>query len=119
MNKKILVVDDEEGILEEIKGFFREEGFQVETARTGEEAIQTLREQDLSLVMIDLKLPDMSGLLVLKMAKEIHPRTKVIVNTGYVDQNLIDQAQELGCDLFLHKPFDLFRLKEEIERLVA
>ncbi len=117
--KKLLIVDDEDGIVEEIADFFREEGFEVHKAHTGEEAIQALRSTGPHLVMIDLKLPDMSGLLVLKVAKEINPRIKAIVNTGYVDQNMIDQAQELGCDVFLHKPFDLVKLKEEIDRLVG
>ncbi len=117
--KKLLIVDDEDGIVEELVDFFQAEGYEVHSAATGEEAIQALRAQSPHLAMIDLKLPDMSGLLVLKVAKDINPRIKVIVNTGYVDQNLVDQAEQLGCDVFLHKPYDLLRLKEEIDRLVA
>lgn len=119
MVKRLLIVDDEEGILEEIEDFFTDEGFEVRGARTGEEAIQLIRDKMPHLIMIDLKLPDMSGLLVLKVAKELNPRIKAIVNTGYVDQNMIDQAEQLGCDVFLHKPFDLLKLKEEVDRLVA
>jgi CheY-like chemotaxis protein len=117
--KKVLVVDDEDGIIEELKSFFTEEGYNVHCARTGEEALKILRNEGPHMAMIDLKLPDMSGLLVLKVAKEMNPAIKVIVNTGYVDQNLIDQADELGCDVFLYKPFDLIRLKDELDRLVG
>lgn len=118
MQRKLLIVDDEDGIVEELVDFFSDEGFAVKSAHTGEEAIQSLRSEGPDLVLLDLKLPDMSGLLVLKVAKEMNPRIKVIVNTGYVDPNMIDQAEQLGCDVFLHKPFDLFRLKEEVDRLL-
>ena len=119
MPAKLLVVDDENGILEEIKAYFEEEGFQVFIADSGEEGIQLLKREKPDVLLVDMKLPDMSGLLVLKVAKESSPLTKVIVNTGYVDQVLIDQAEELGRDVFLQKPFDLVRLREEIEKLLG
>ena len=119
MPAKLLVVDDENGILEEVKGFFEEEGYQVFVADSGEEGIQLLKREKPDVLLVDMKLPDMSGLLVLKVAKESSPLTKVIVNTGYVDQVLIDQAEELGRDVFLQKPFDLMCLKKEIERLLG
>ena len=119
MPAKLLVVDDENGILEEVKSYFEEEGFQVFVADSGEEGIQILKREKPDVLLVDMKLPDMSGLLVLKVAKEASPLTKVIVNTGYVDQVLIDQAEELGRDVFLQKPFDLVRLKEEVERLLG
>ena len=119
MPAKLLVVDDESGILEEIKAFFEEEGFQVFAADSGEEGIQILKREKPDVLLVDMKLPDMSGLLVLKVAKETSPLTKVIVNTGYVDQALIDQAEELGRDVYLQKPFDLVRLKKEVEQLLG
>lgn len=119
MPAKLLVVDDENGILEEVQTFFEEEGYQVFVADSGEEGIQLLKREKPDILLVDMKLPDMSGLLVLKVAKEFSPLTKVIVNTGYVDQVLIDQAEELGRDVFLQKPFDLLCLKKEIERLLG
>ena len=119
MPAKILVIDDENGILEEIQSFFEEEGFQVFIADNGEEGIQLLKREKPDVVLVDMKLPDMSGLLILKIAKESSPLTKVIVNTGYVDQAIIDQAEELGRDVFLQKPFDLLLLEKEIERLLG
>jgi DNA-binding response OmpR family regulator len=119
MPAKLLVVDDESGILDEIKSFFEEEGFQVFVADSGEQGIQVLKREKPDVLLLDMKLPDMSGLLVLKVAKESSPLTKVIVNTGYVDQALIDQAEELGRDVFLQKPFDLALLKREIEQLLG
>ena len=114
---KLLIVDDEEGIIEELVGFFQEEGFDVSAATDGERGIQLLKSENPDLCLLDLKLPDMSGLLVLKIAKETCPNIKVIVNTGYVDQRLVDQANELKCYIFMHKPFDLFELKQKIDEL--
>ncbi len=119
MPAKLLIVDDENGILDEVKEFFEEEGFQVFAADSGEEGIQLLKREKPDVLILDMKLPDMSGLLVLKVAKESSPLTKVIVNTGYIDQNLIDQAEEMGRDVFLQKPFDLECLRREINRLLG
>ena len=119
MPAKLLVVDDENEILEEVKTFFEEEGFQVFTADNGEDGIAILKREKPELLLLDMKLPDMSGLLVLKICKEASPLTRVIVNTGYVDQVLIDQAEELGRDIFLHKPFDLEYLRREVNKLLG
>lgn len=119
MAAKLLVIDDEDGILEEVKSFFEEEGFVVFAADSGEEGIQILKREKPEVLLLDMKLPDMSGLLVLKICKESSPLTKIIVNTGYVDQVLIDQTEELGRDVFLQKPFDLEILRQEVNRLLG
>ena len=117
--KKILIIDDETGIVEEVKGYFEEEGFEVHTADTGKDGLRILEQERPHLVLLDMKLPDMSGLQILKAAKTQYPEMKVIVNTGYVDQQAIDEAERLGRDCFLQKPFNLERLHEEITRLIG
>lgn len=113
----LVIVDDEAGIVEEVKDFFQEEGYQVYTADSGEQGIEMIRRRKPDIVLIDMKLPDISGIEVLKATKEISPRSKTIVITGYVDQALIDQAEKLGRDAFLQKPFNLETLRSEVERL--
>ena len=117
--KKMLIVDDEPGIVEEVKDFFEEEGFQVATADTGKEGIEQVTKMKPDILLLDMKLPDMSGIEVLKSCKEFSPKTKVIVNTGYVDQNLIDEAERLGRDIFLQTPINLLSPKEEVDRLLV
>ena len=117
--KKLLIVDDETGIVDEVKGFFEEEGFSVATADTAKEGMDALDRDQPDLMMLDMKLPDMSGLAVLKYVKEKYPKVKVIVNTGYVDQAVIDEAEKLGRDAFLQKPFNLERLMEEVTNLIG
>ena len=117
--RKLLIVDDEVGIIDEVKSFFEEEGYEVHTADTGKEGLDAVAAVKPDLLLLDMKLPDMSGLQVLKRCKDISPATKIIVNTGYVDQHLIDEAERLGRDAFLQKPFNLERLKDEIDRLLG
>lgn len=116
--KKLLIIDDEAGIVEEVKAFFEEEGFEVHTADTGKEGIDTLARVQPDLLILDMKLPDMSGLNILRYSKENFPKVKVLVNTGYVDQAVIDEAEKLGRDSFLQKPFNLERLMQEVDALL-
>lgn len=117
--KKLLIIDDESGIVDEVKSFFEEEGYDVLSADTGKEGIERITSNRPDLVIIDMKLPDMSGIQVLRYCKDLFPLIKVIVNTGYVDQNVIDEAERIGRDSFLQKPFNLERLKEEIDTLLG
>ena len=114
----LLIVDDEPGIVAEIKDFFEEEGHRVYTADTAEDGIRLLQDLRPDLLLVDMKLPDQSGLQVLAASKKHSPRTKTIVITGFVDQATIDEAEKLGRDAFLQKPFDLEMLKREIETLL-
>lgn len=115
----MVIVDDEPGIVEEMKVFFEEEGHRVYTADSGEDGIELIQKLKPDVLFIDMKLPDISGLKVLATAKEISPRSKTIVITGYVDQTIIDEAEALGRDAFLQKPFDLDALKAEVDRLLS
>jgi DNA-binding NtrC family response regulator len=116
---KLLIVDDEAGIVDEVKDYFAEEGFEVHTADSGKDGIVLVQSLKPDVLILDMKLPDISGLEVLKVSKEQSPKTKVIVVTGYVDQGMIDKAEQLGRDAFLQKPFDLTFLIDEVNRLLA
>ena len=117
--KRLLIIDDEAGIVEEVEAFFKEEGFEVKTADTAKDGLEAILNFKPHLVVLDIKLPDASGIYVLKSCKEKFPEVKVIVNTGYVDQRIIDESERLGADSFLQKPFNLIRLSDEITRLLA
>ncbi len=115
----ILIVDDEAGIVEEVKAFFEDEGHRVYTADTGEDGIQFVEKLKPDVILIDIKLPDISGLRVLEASKKSSPKTKTIVITGYVDQGIIDEAAKLGRDAFLQKPFNFEVLQGEIRKLLG
>ncbi len=115
---KIVIVDDEAGITEEVADFLREEGYEVHVADTGKDVIEAVKNVKPDVLVLDIKLPDISGIEVLRACKEFSPKSRIIVNTGYVDQNIIDEAEQIGRDTFLQKPFNLVRLKEEIDKLL-
>lgn len=117
--RKLLIIDDEVGIIEEVRDFFAEEGFDVQTADSGKDGIKLIKEFQPDVLILDIKLPDISGLDVLKICKSSSPATKVIVVTGYVDQGIIDEAERLGRDAFLQKPFDLMCIVDEVEKLTG
>ncbi|MFH0985916.1 MAG: response regulator [Candidatus Omnitrophota bacterium] len=119
MKKKILIVDDEAGIVQEIKEFLEEEGYEVHMADSAKAGILLVEEIHPDVILIDVKLPDASGTEVLRFCKEKSPKTKTIMVTGYVDQHLIDEAESIGRDSFLQKPFNLEEILKEIERLTA
>lgn len=116
--KKVLIIDDEVGIVQELREFLKEEGYDVATADTAKEGIRLVEEMKPDLALIDVKLPDASGLEILKVCKEKSPKTRTLMITGYVDQQVIDEAEAAGRDTFLQKPFDLVLLMKEIERLL-
>jgi two-component system response regulator (stage 0 sporulation protein F) len=117
--RKVLIVDDEAGIVQEIKEFLTEEGYEVHTADTAKAGIRLIEEIRPDVILIDVKLPDASGTDVLRACKEKSPTTKTIMVTGYVDQNVMDEAELIGRDTFLQKPFNLVRIVEEIEKLLS
>lgn len=118
MKAKILIVDDEPGIVEEVSSFLAEEGYEIRTADTTGDGIREFQTFKPDLILLDMKLPDQPGMEILKLVKNTSPDTKVIVNTGYVDQKMIDEAEALGRDAFLQKPFNLERLLDEVERVL-
>jgi len=116
--KKILIVDDEVGIVEELRDFLSEEGYEVSVADTAKHGISLVDEAKPDVALIDMKLPDLSGIDVLRYIKENSPGTKTIMMTGYVDQVLINEAENLGRDIFIQKPFDLEEIMQHIGKLV-
>lgn len=117
--KKILIVDDEAGIIQEVKEFLEEEGYEVHTADTAKAGMKLIEEVRPDVILIDIKLPDASGNEVLRFCKERSPKTKTVIVTGYVDQHVMDEAEQLGRDAFLQKPFNLEKIINEIQRLTA
>ena len=115
----VIIVDDETGIVDETRDFFEEEGHEVHTADSGEGGLELVRKYKPQILLLDIKLPDISGLLVLEEVKKISPDTKIIVITGYVDQSIIDEGERLGRDAFLQKPFNFEALKTEVDRFLG
>jgi DNA-binding NtrC family response regulator len=104
---RILVVDDDESIRKVLTTILREEGYSVETAESGEEAIQKSNERFYNLALIDIRLPDMMGTHLLASIRETTPRMVKIIVTGYPSLQNAIEAVNSGADAYILKPFNV------------
>jgi DNA-binding NtrC family response regulator len=120
---QLLVVDDEVAVLRIIERFARKAGFDVVTSASGAEALRALMRKPADLAMVDLRMPDVNGLELLRQIRASVPSCEVILMTGYAAVDSAVEAIKLGAREYLTKPFDFDRLREvlvairvEIER---
>jgi DNA-binding NtrC family response regulator len=109
---RLLVVDDDRAILTLIGTIALAEGFDVATTVSGEDAMTQLRERPSDLVLVDLRMPGITGIDVLRAIREANPRVKVVLMTGFGTIDTAVEAVKLGAMDFLTKPFDLTRLRQ-------
>ncbi len=117
MSLKILVVDDEKMQRDMLKGFLEKQGFQVITAANGGEAIQLFNDLPLQLVLLDHKMPDLTGDKVLEELISINPQTRAIMITAFGEIDTAVQVMKLGADDFMEKPVDLQELLTKIKSI--
>ena len=113
---RILVVDDEPMMADSLKQNFSEEGYTVDTASTGADAIELFDRGGHQLAICDLQLPDMDGLDVMRHMKDARPATEVIVVTGYGTVARAVEATKAGAFYFVEKPFDFDEMQPLVEK---
>jgi len=114
--ERILVVDDDELILESLVSIFEDEGFHTSFARSGGEALRLLESEPINLILVDVKLPDMTGLELLGRIRDTTPRIRKLVLTGFPNTPSAIDAVNQKLDAYLVKPYDpenLIRLVEK------
>lgn len=107
---KILVVDDQFGIRMLLQEVLKIEGYETQLASNGLEALQLLTAFQPDLVFLDMKIPGMDGLEILKKMKEQTPDVKIIMMTAYGELDLINTALSIGALGYLPKPFNIEEL---------
>src|SRR4030042_5192631 len=116
----VLIVDDEEGIRESLSGIFEDEGYNVLTSSSGEEALRILKEQNPELILLDVWLPGIDGVQTLKDIKNMKPDLPVIMISGHGNIELAVKATKMGAYDILEKPLSLERVllaaKRALER---
>jgi DNA-binding NtrC family response regulator len=113
---KILIVDDDENVRETMKAILEDENYRVEIATNGKQAIQMSNEKMYNLAFLDIRLPDMEGVELLKLMKEYVPRTRKIMLTGFPTiQNAVTAVNE-KADAYLLKPVDVEKLLEIVKK---
>ena len=113
MPANILIVEDDPDILSSLAEAIREEGFEVETAANGYQALARLESQQPDLIFLDLMMPLMDGWKFLEIARQRFPEMAAPVVLLSAVHNLTEEARRLGVTAFLSKPFDL----EDVARM--
>jgi DNA-binding NtrC family response regulator len=120
--REVLVIDDEVSVNNNIRKILEKKGYQVDQAMGKEEALQKINESVYKLVLLDLKIPGVKGLELLKAINEKSSQTKVIIITGYASIDTAVEAARMGAIDYLPKPFtpdEMRKATEEAFRLAA
>ncbi len=114
---KLLLVDDEQGILDSLTRLFFEEDYETETASSGNEALKKLSGNNFSLIISDQRMPEMTGAQFLQKAKELHPDTIRIMLTGYSDiKDAVAAINKGEVHKYINKPWDDDELKMVVKQ---
>jgi DNA-binding response OmpR family regulator len=117
--KKILYVDDEETLRLLVKNQLTNEGYDVQIADDGDVALDMLSQSPQDLVLLDIRMPRMSGVQVLEEFKKRGIKPRIIMLTAVDDLSVAIQCVKLGANDYLTKPFDLEHLLGAINRVLA
>ncbi|MDH3942668.1 MAG: response regulator transcription factor [Anaerolineae bacterium] len=116
MKGKILIVDDEKASRKSLKDILRLEGYNVAAAEGGQQAVEVLEEGEFDLMLLDLKMPGMSGLDVLEKTVEIAPHTKIIMLTAHGSLESAIEALRFGAHDYLLKPASPDEILSSVEK---
>ena len=116
---KILVVDDDLDMCQIISDILKEEGYSVNSSYQGEDALIKIKKNYYDLIILDYKLNEMSGLMVLEKALQMIPSLKVMMISAFGDKSIKARARELGVGDFLDKPFDIKRFVQAVQDILT
>lgn len=118
-NDRILVVDDDETVLESLKGILESEGYSVDTAEKGRQALERFESESYDLVLLDIKIPDIEGTKLLETLHDRFPETVKIMLTGYPTLANAIESLNSGADAYLVKPVNPRRLLKAVKARIA
>jgi Response regulator containing CheY-like receiver, AAA-type ATPase, and DNA-binding domains len=116
--KKVLIVDDQIGIRILLSEVFTSEGYEAFQASGGNAALEIAAQESPDLVLLDMKIPGMDGLEILRRLKKVNESIKVIMMTAYGELNMIRVATELGALMHFTKPFDIDELRIAVNNVL-
>lgn len=116
-NKKILIIDDEQSLLESLEMFLTEKGYVVACARSAREGLKQCRLFDPQVIILDIRLPDMNGLDVLRQLIR-NGRKNIIIITAFHDMEITIKAVKYGAFEYIPKPIDVEELERAIDRAI-
>lgn len=110
----ILIVDDQPGIRLLLQEVFRKDGINALVAANGIEALHIFEQEKIECILLDVKMPGMDGIEILKRIRESNQNVPVFMMTAYDEQNLIEIATQYNVKQFFTKPFNIFEVKDTI-----
>ncbi len=113
----LLVIDDESAVLETVRGLALQAGFEVFACATGTEGIEASRRFHPDLVMVDLRMPDLDGLQVLRAIHQADPRCQMVLMTGFASVETAVEAIKIGAMDYLSKPLDVGRVEQLLRQV--
>jgi signal transduction histidine kinase len=116
---RVLLADDEDGLRSTIAAWLGDEGFEVEQAADGLEAIKLVQTRDFDIALLDIKMPGVNGLEVLRFIKKNSSATTAVMMTAMSDVNMAVEAMKLGAKEYLTKPIDLDQLVPQLHSLIS
>lgn len=116
--RKILIVDDDEDLCNIFKQVLEEEGYNISTARDGQQALAEATKTHFDLIITDKNMPQMGGVRLLKSIRKVDPTVKVVMITGFGGKQSYINAMELGADEFLNKPLSIKDLKKFVSNVI-
>jgi len=118
-NEKILIVDDQYGIRILLLEVFSKEGYLTFQAANGKDALEIVKRESPDIVLLDMKIPGMDGLEILKHIKKIDPEMKVIMMTAYGELDMLKEANNYGVITHFTKPFDIEQLRLTVKQILT
>ena len=115
---KILIVEDDKKMREALHQIMRDEGYVVESAKSGEEALRCVKEKDYDMVISDIKLPGIDGMEVLKTVRKYKPDISVVLITAYATVDSAVKAMKEGAEDYVTKPFDMEEICLVVKKVV-
>jgi len=115
---KFLVVDDEPGVVDQVKELLVLRQYAVVTATSGEKALELVKKEKPNIVVLDIRMPGITGMDVLKEIKKNYPKIRVIMLTGVEDESTKNMAMALGASGYLTKPYSYSELLEMSRKII-
>jgi DNA-binding NtrC family response regulator len=116
MNIQFLILDDDKSITDKLSRFFEDKSYSVQSAYTSTDALNIIQNENIDIALLDVVLPDISGITVLKKIKEKQPEAEVIMMSGHGDMDMVIEAMHHGAIDFIKKPFRFVEVQMTLER---
>ena len=116
MKPKLLVIDDEEGVLDMIRSHFEVRGFEVHTASDGKEGVEACRCVLPDVILLDLKMKEMDGDEAMPLLRALVPKAKIFIVSAYQDDVMEKRIANLGVNAYFEKPVSILDLQNAIQK---